>query len=135
MNAHIRTAGIADAGIDGIVLDAVLRHQTNARADAVAVALRSYGPDEQPVIGCWAHVAQDSQRPIEFRKYHVDAAIVVQVAKGCAAVHTSPGKRHAGLGSDIRELLIAQIREDNVGLRYGGTQTAFSIHHVATGRE
>src|SRR5712692_7965400 len=131
MNAYIGAAGIAAAGADGIVLDTVFREQTDARADTVAVALRSYGPDEQPVIGGRADVVKDSQWPIEFRKNHVDAAIVVQVTKGSTAVHASPGKRPTGLGGDVRELLIAQIREDNVGLRYGGAQTAFGIHHVA----
>jgi len=67
MSAHVRAAGIADARADGIVLDVIFGHQMNARANTIAVALRSDRPDEQPVIGCRADVAQDAQGPIEVR--------------------------------------------------------------------
>src|SRR5216684_7960228 len=97
MNAHVRTAGITTPGANGIVLDAILRQQTDARAYAVAVAFRSYRPNEQPVIGGRTDVVKDSQRPIEFSENHIDAAIVVQVPKGSAAVHASSGKRHTSL--------------------------------------
>ena len=86
MNAHVGTAGITDARTDGIVLDAVFRSQTNARSNPIAIALRSDCPDEQPVIGRRADVAQDAQWPIEFRQNHINAAIVVQIAEGCAPV-------------------------------------------------
>src|SRR5216684_6502832 len=131
MNAHVRTAGITTPGANGIVLDAILRQQTDARAYAVAVAFRSYGPNEQPVIGGRTDVVKDSQRSIEFSENHIDAAIVVQVSKRCAAVNASPGKRRTSPGRDVSKLLIAQIREDNVGLRHSGAQAAFGVHHVA----
>ncbi len=135
MNPHIRTAGITAAGANSIVLDAVLRHQTDACAHTVAVAFRSYGPNEQPVIGGRTDVVKDSQRSIEFSENHIDAAIVVQVTKRCAAVNASPGKRRTSPGRDVSKLLIAQIREDNVGLRHSGAQAAFGIHHMAAGGE
>src|SRR5437879_5654299 len=135
MNPHVRAAGIANARADVIVLDAVFCHQTDARANTVAVALRSDCPDEQPVVGGWADIPQDSQWPIELRQNHVDAAIVVQVSKGRAAVHASLGKHHSSRGGDLGEIEVAEIRKDDVGLRYGGTQTAFSVHHVAAGGE
>ncbi len=91
MNPHIRTAGVAAAGANGIVLDAVLRDQADARADAVAVAFRSYGPNEQPVIGGRTDVVKDSQRPVEFSEDHVHAAIIVQVPKGSALRRVTPG--------------------------------------------
>ncbi len=135
MNPHIRTAGITAAGANGIVLDAVLRHQTDARADTVAIALTSYGTDNQPVIWGRTDVVKDSQRSIEFSENHIDAAIVVQVTERCAAVHASPGKRRTSPGRDVSKLLIAQIREDNVGLRHSGAQAAFGVHHVAASGE
>src|SRR5258708_40290607 len=92
MNPHIRTAGITAAGANSIVLDAVLRHQTDACAHTVAVAFRSYGPNEQPVIGGRTVFVKVSQRSIELRENHIDAAIVVQVTKCCAAVKASPAK-------------------------------------------
>src|SRR5437667_5049532 len=114
MNAHIRTAGVAATGANGIVLGAVLRHQTDTRADAVAVAFRSYRPDEQPVIGGRTDIVKDSQRPIEFSENHIDSAIVVQVTERCAAMHASPGKRRTSPGRDVSKLPMSQIREDNV---------------------
>jgi len=47
----------------------------------------------------------------------------------------SRGKCHTCRGRDVRELQLAEIHKDNVGLRYGGVQTAFSIHHVAASGE
>src|SRR5882672_6591263 len=135
MNAHVRAAGIPTAGVYGIVLYAVFRDQTDARANTIAVALCSDRPDKQPVVGCWADIAQNAQRPIELGENHVDAPIVVQVAKSRTAVHASPGKRHPGRGRDVGELSIAQIRKDDVALRNGGVETAFGIHHVAADGE
>src|SRR5260370_6937453 len=109
MNPHIRTASIASAGADGIVLDAVLRHQADARADAVAIALSSYGPNEQPVIGGRTDVVKDSQRPVEFSEDHVHAAIVVQVPKASAAVHASPGTCRTHPRPDVSNLPMSPI--------------------------
>src|SRR5207244_4029985 len=73
--------------------------------------------------------------PLQLPQNHVGATNVVPLSKGRAAVHASPDKHHSSRGGDLGEIQVAEIRKDDVGLRYGGTQTAFSVHHVAAGGE
>lgn len=79
MNAQVRAAGIPNACSDGVVLGVILSLQTNEGTDAVAVALRSDGADEQPVVGTGLNISQDAQRAIELPENHINAAIVVQI--------------------------------------------------------
>ena len=49
--------------------------------------LRAYKPNPQPVIRSRTHVLPDLQGAVQSSHNRVDAAVVIQVAEGCAAMH------------------------------------------------
>ena len=89
----------------------------NARADAVAIALRALELDGDPVAGVLGNVVDQRALGAEIHQERVDLAVVVVVGKAGAARRGAHAEHRAGLARNIFEMPFAHAAEQRVLLR------------------
>ncbi len=75
------------------------RHDFDARANAVAIALGSAQSDIEPVAGLLAAVHPDLGVPADRGHHDVDASIAIQIAEGATAVAGREERRRSPASS------------------------------------
>src|SRR5215475_5547018 len=120
MRANVARRGITYAGRDVIELNvAVACDQFDLRAYAVAVALHSEEPYGQPMVLACRFVAKQFCRLIQRGRDDVDAAVVVEIREGAAAMSAFDLEVGAGFARGFQEHAGARAREDAVRLAVG----------------
>src|SRR5438067_3043253 len=108
--------GIAAAVGHVVILRAGFGHDLDARANAVAIALRALQLELDPVILAGTLVHPDFRRSTERAHDYVEASVAVQVAERRPAMPRRRARLKASLAGESPKLHSAEIAEDRVGL-------------------
>src|SRR5450432_2250740 len=87
MDSFVRRADVSHGCGDVVELDAPgTTSQLDSRPNTIAVAGAAFGVDQDPVIGTWRRIEQNGRGLADGRDNYIDAAVIIQVREGAAAM-------------------------------------------------
>ena len=105
-------------------LNQITGHNLDPCAECTAIAFDADQIDEQKVIAVSTIIAQQSWRAIQIVYYHVDVAVIVEIAKCGATTDGWLTHRRTDLRANLSKCAVAVVAVTQLALRVGDSQLA-----------